>query len=72
MSNKVYDILKYVCVIGVPAVVLFINTVGEIWGWRFTSEVSATVSAVGVFLGMLIQISSAKYTKSQEEEHKDK
>lgn len=71
MSNKVYDYLKYIAVIGIPALILFINTLGEIWGFNYTTEISATISAVGVFLGMLIQISSAKYNKDQNE-NKDK
>ena len=66
MSNKVYDILKWVSVIVVPALVLLINTLGEIWNWEFTSQVSLTISAIGVFIGALIQISSAKYSKAQD------
>ena len=68
MSNKLYDFIKWVSVIVVPALVLLINTLGKIWGFGFTVEVSATVSAVGVFLGALIQVSSAKYSKEQEDE----
>ena len=66
MTNKVYDILKWVSVIVVPAIVLLINTLGGIWGWEHTTEISATVSAIGVFIGALIQISSARYSKEQE------
>ena len=69
MSNKVYDILKWVSVIVVPALVLFINTLGQIWGWEHTTEISATVSAIGVFIGALIQISSARYNKDQEKDN---
>lgn len=71
MSNKVYNVLKYISVIGIPAIVLFINTLGEIWGWNHTTEITASISALGVFIGALIQISSAKYSKSQKEEIKE-
>lgn len=67
MSNKVYDILKWVSVIVVPALVLLINTLGSIWGWQYTTEISMTISAIGVFIGAIIQVSSAKYSKEQEE-----
>lgn len=67
MTNKVYDVLKWISVIVVPALVLLINTLGEIWGWQHTAEISATISAIGVFIGALIQISSARYNKAQEE-----
>ena len=65
MSNKVYNVLKYISVIVIPAIVLLINTLGKIWNWNYTTEISATISAIGVFLGALIQISSAKYNKAQ-------
>ena len=61
MTNKIYDILKWVSVIVVPALVLLINTLGQIWGWEYTKEISMTISAIGVFIGAVIQISSAKY-----------
>lgn len=70
MSNKVYDVLKWIVVIVVPALVLFVNTLGEIWGLTFTAEISATISAIGVFLGAIIQISSYKYSKDQETKDK--
>lgn len=65
MSNKVYNVLKYISVIVVPALVLLVNTIGQIWNLGHTTEISATISAIGVFLGALIQISSAKYNKAQ-------
>lgn len=65
MSNKVYNVLKYISVIVVPALILLVNTIGQIWCLSHTTEILATISAIGVFLGALIQISSAKYQKSQ-------
>ncbi len=68
MTNKVYDILKWVSVIVVPALVLLINTLGQIWGWGYTKEISMTISAIGVFIGAVIQISSKKYNNKNTEE----
>lgn len=67
MSNKVYDILKWISVIVVPALVLLINTLGSIWGWQYTTEISMSISAIGVFIGAIIQVSSSKYSKEQEQ-----
>ncbi len=66
MSNKVYNILKYISVIVIPAIVLFINTLGQIWDWEHTTEITASISALGVFIGALIQVSSSKYAKKIE------
>ena len=71
MSNRVYDVLKWVSVIVVPALVLLINTLGQIWGWKHTAEISATVSAIGVFIGAIIQIASNKYLKNNNTENKE-
>lgn len=68
MSNKIYDILKWISVIVVPALVLLINTLGQIWGWVYTKEISMTISAIGVFIGAVIQISSKKYNNKNTEE----
>lgn len=70
MTNKVYDILKWISVIVVPAIVVFINTLGKVWNWQYTTEITATISAIGVFIGAVIQISSAKY-KGQNDDSVD-
>ena len=66
MSNKLYDILKYIALIGVPAIVVFLSTLGEIWGIPYTSQITATISAIGICLGTLLQVSSVKYQKEEE------
>lgn len=63
MNNKIYDVLKWISVIVVPAIVVFINTLGKVWDWQYTTEITATISAIGVFIGAVIQVSSAKYNK---------
>lgn len=68
MANKLYDILKWISVIVVPAIVVFINTLGKVWNWQYTTEITATISAIGVFIGAVIQVSSAKYNKAQNDD----
>lgn len=67
MSNKTYDILKYIALIFIPAVCGFITTVGNIWGWAYVDAITGTICAFGVLLGALLQISSINYAKKQEE-----
>ena len=61
MSNKVYDILKWVALVALDAVGLFYQTLSAIWSLPFGDEVLATCVAVSVCLGTLLQISSSKY-----------
>lgn len=62
MNNQTYDILKRVALIVVPALATFVNAIGIVWSIPYTNEVTATITAFGVFLGAALGISSAKYT----------
>ena len=61
MNNQTYDILKRVAIIIVPALATFVNAVGIVWGIPHTNEVTATITAIGVFLGAALGISSKNY-----------
>lgn len=61
MSNKLYDILKWVALVALDAVGLFYQTLSEIWNLPYGDQVLATCVAVSVCLGTLLQISSSKY-----------
>lgn len=60
MSNKVYDILKWVIVIVSPALITLITTLGELYGFE-SAVICGTISAITVFAGAVLQISSATY-----------
>lgn len=61
MTDKTYDILKRVALIVIPALATFVNAVGIVWGIPYTSEATATITALGVFLGAAIGVSSKNY-----------
>ena len=61
MSNKVYDVLKWVALIALPALSTLYTVLSELWKFPYSKEISGTISAIGVFLGTLLQVSSAKY-----------
>jgi len=64
MSNKCYDILKWIALVALDALGLLYKTLAAIWGWPFGDEVLATCTALSVCLGTLLGISSAQYAKS--------
>lgn len=66
MSNKTYDILKWIAQIGLPALGALYFGLARIWGLPFAEEIVGTVSVVDTFLGALLGISSAKYNKGVE------
>lgn len=61
MNNQTYDILKRAALIVIPALATFVNAVGIVWGIPHTNEVVATITAIGVFLGAALGISSKNY-----------
>jgi len=67
MSNKVYDRLKNIALIIIPALTMLWTTIGETWNIPYTTQVAKTISAVGVFLGASLKISTYYYNKKKEE-----
>lgn len=67
MSNKVYDVLKYIAQIVLPAVGTFYFALAGIWGLPYGEEIVGTLTAVDTFLGAILMISSANYNKESEE-----
>ena len=61
MNNKTYDILKRVALIVIPALATFVNAVGIVWGVPYTTEATATITALGVLLGTVLGVSSSNY-----------
>lgn len=61
MNNQTYDILKRVALIIIPALATFVNAAGVVWGIPHTNEVTATITAFGVFLGAALGVSSKNY-----------
>lgn len=67
MSNKVYDVLKWIALIALDAIGVFYKTVATIWGLPVGDEVLATCAALSLLLGTLIGVSSAQYKKTATE-----
>ena len=64
LSNKAYDILKFFCTVFLPALGTFIFALSKIWGFPpYAENIVGTLSALAVFIGALIGISSAQYNK---------
>ena len=61
MTNKTYDILKYIALIVLPALAVFYSTISNIWGLPYHDAIPDTIMAVDLFLGALLKISSSKY-----------
>lgn len=64
MSNKTYDVLKWIAQYGLPAVGTLYYALAGIWNLPHGEEVVGTITAVDAFLGVLLGISTAQYKKT--------
>ena len=64
LSNKAYDILKWIAQILLPALGTLYFALSKIWGLPCATEIVGTISAVDVFLGAMLGISTTQYNKS--------
>lgn len=65
MSNKVYDVLKWVAQLFLPAVGTLYFALASIWGFPYGEQILGTITAVDAFLGVILGISTAQYNKTK-------
>jgi len=61
MSNKTYDILKYIAQIILPAIGTLYFALAGIWGFPYAEQIVGTITAIDTFLGVVLKISSDSY-----------
>lgn len=64
LSNRTYDILKWVAQYFLPALGTLYFAIANIWHLPFGEQVVGTVTAVDTFLGVLLGLSNAQYKSS--------
>lgn len=67
LNDKVYDVLKWTVLVGLPAISVLLVTLTKAWGWDIPiNSIVVTLSAIEVFIGALIGISTSNYNKTIE------
>lgn len=61
MSNKTYDVLKYIFTIIMPAISVLYVALAGIWGLPYADKVAATIAALITFANTVLAINSANY-----------
>lgn len=60
LPDRIYDIIKHIVTIILPAVSVLYAGLAGIWGWPFADEVTRTIAVVYTFLCSLMGISAIK------------
>lgn len=65
LNNKIYDALKWIVMVVIPALTTAYVGLSGIWGWPYATEVAKTSAVVCTLLGALLGISTAQYNKQE-------
>ena len=65
INDRVYDCLKWIVMIVLPALSTAYVGLAAVWGWPLADEVAKSCSVICVLLGALLGISTAEYNKSK-------
>ena len=63
MSNKAYDVLKWVAMYLLPALGTLYFALASIWGLPYGEQIVGTITAIDTFLGVILGISTSQYNK---------
>jgi hypothetical protein len=67
MSDKTYDVLKWIAQILLPALGTLYFALSKVWGLPYGTEIVGTITAIDAFLGAILGISTAQYNKMGED-----
>lgn len=65
MNNKIYDILKWIAQIFLPALGTLYFALDGIWDFPYAEAIVGTITAVDTFLGIILGISTVQYNKKE-------
>lgn len=65
LNDTVYNWLKYIVIIFLPALSVLYVALASTWGWPFVNEIRDTLDAVTLFLASALMVSSAEYNKTK-------
>ena len=65
ISNKVYDVLKWIAQYLLPALGTLYFALSTIWGFPYGEQVVGTITAIDAFLGAILGLSSATYYQNE-------
>lgn len=67
MTNKAYDVLKFIAQVVLPALGTLYFALAGIWGFPYGEQIVGSITAIDTFLGALLGLSTLQYMKENEE-----
>lgn len=63
LPNKLYDVLKWITTIVLPALGTLYFALAGIWGFPYGEEILGTIAAIETFMGAILAVSTISYNK---------
>ena len=64
LTNKVYDILRWIADLFLPALGTLYFALSQIWGFPYGEQIVGTIAALTAFLDAILAVSKAQYKKN--------
>lgn len=68
LPDKIYDILKWIVLVFLPALTTLVGVIGSVYGWANLEAVLTIMTAVTTFLGAILGVSTAQYNQKNKEQ----
>lgn len=65
LGTKLYDKLKFIALVLLPAVSTLYFSLGKIWDFPNVTEVIGSITSIDTFLGVILGLSTKAYNKSE-------
>ena len=72
MNDKVYDILKWLAILALPALGKCIEGIFGVWGIPYGPEIAETIEYVSICLGTILGVSAIQYNIEQKKAENQK
>lgn len=59
IPDRIYQLLKWLGLVVIPATATLVGAVGTAWGWPHLTAIVTTITAIGTFIGALVGVSAA-------------
>lgn len=68
IPDNVYNVLKWIAIICIPALVVFIKTVFPVWDIPYADSIATTLTSIGLLIGAIIGVSTIGYNLNQQKQ----
>lgn len=65
LPGKIYDVLKWLDIVAIPAITVAYVGLAAVWGWPYATEVAKTSAVICTMIGTLLGVSSVEYYKGK-------